>query len=362
MTEALCYIGTQGEGPGEGIVAARLDEESGALTLLGCVAEEERPTFTLPDQSRPLLFAVSEVGNRDDRHGAIMSYRIVDRAGTLAPIGRRRTGGGPTHLTQSANGEMLYCANFGGPEAVALPVEPTGALAPISAVQVTEGTGPHKRQSVPHPHGVTLDPTGRFLLVPDMGADRLYVYRVAGTGLTPADPPYLTLPAGCGPRFVLFGPDGRHAYLVGELSAELFQLDWDGAGGLSIAARLAMDPAEADHPPGAAAFGLSGDGRFLYVSNRGSHAMHVYGLDAETGAMDCIQTISAGGEKPWGLGISPSGRWMLVANQASGTVTCLAIDQHSGRLSSGPGQLQIKAPTSVSFLPRALFDRLAENG
>ena len=171
----LFFIGTQGEGPGQGIHAARLDPATGALTDLGCVAEEERPTFTLPDPARPLLFAVSEVGNRDPRHGAIMSYRIADRAGRLAPIGRRRTGGGPTHLDLNRSGSMLYCANFGGPQAVALPVSPDGALAPISAVLVTEGAGPHKRQSVPHPHGVTIDPAGQFLLVPDMGADRIFI-------------------------------------------------------------------------------------------------------------------------------------------------------------------------------------------
>ena len=358
MTNALCYIGTQGEGPGDGIYAAHLDEKTGRLTLLGCVAEEERPTFTLPDANRPLLFAVSEVGNRDDRHGAIMSYRILDQSGTLAPIGRRRTGGGPTHLTQDANGRMLYCANFGGPEAVAVPIGPDGLLAPISAVQITEGTGPHKRQTKPHPHGVTLDPSGRFLLVPDMGADRLYTYHVDGADLTPTNPPYLALPSGCGPRYVLFGADTRSVYLVGELSAEVFQLSWDGTGIMDVVATTKMDPPDANHVPGAAAFGLSSDGRHLYVSNRGSHEIHVYALDQETGAMQEIQRIEAGGEKPWGLGFSPSGRWMLVANQASDTVVTYAVDAKTGVLRPGCTSISVRMPTSVSFVPATVQENL----
>jgi 6-phosphogluconolactonase len=345
----LCFIGTQGEGPGEGINAARLDPRTGDLTDLGCVAEEERPTFTLPDPARPLLFAVSEVGNRDDRHGAIMSYRIADRRGRLAPLGRRRTGGGPTHLELSRDGGMLYCANFGGPQAVAVPVAPDGQLAPISAVQVTAGTGPHKRQTVPHPHGVTLDPSGRFLLVPDMGADRIFVYHAEGTGLAPAAPPFVGLPSGCGPRFVLFGPTGRLAYVLTELSAEIIVLDWQ-EGGLSVRGRLAIDPADAPHDRGAAAFGLSRDGRFLYASNRGTHRMQVWQIDPGTGGLSLIQQIDAGGLKPWGLCLSPCGRWMLVANQASDAVTLFHADPETGLLAETGTSLAIRLPTSVAFV------------
>lgn len=359
---ALIYIGTQGEGPGEGIHAVLLDEATGALTDLGCVAEEERPTWTLPDATRPLLFAVSEVGNRDERHGAIMSYRIADTSGRLVPLGRRRTGGGPTHLVQKETGDMLYCANFGGPEAVAVPVTADGGLAPISAVRTTEGTGPHKRQTKPHPHGVTLDPSGRFLLVPDMGADRIFVYRIEGADLTPAEPPFVSFPAGCGPRFVLFGADKRFAYMLGELSAEIFQLGWDAeTGRLTPLGALSLDPPSADHPPGAAAFGLSADGRFLYVSNRGTGDMQVYAIDPATGGLREIQRLPAGGEKPWGLGIAPGGNWLLVANQGSGTVVAFAVDPETGSLSPDGGVLEIGTPTSVAFVPTDVAEGLARS-
>lgn len=354
MTQhTLGYIGTQGEAPREGIFAFRLDETTGAMAQLGVVAEEERPTWVVSDPKRAILYSVCEVGNRDARRGTITSFAITDAMGRLQPLSRRRTGGGSTHLTLSADGTMLYCANFGGPSAVALPVDGLGRLGPISSEVITHGTGPHKRQSKPHPHGVTLDPTGRFLLVPDMGADKIFVYAVKGTELHPLSE--TTFPAGCGPRFVLFGANGRDAYMVAELSAELYHLRWDAAQGeMTHIGVTPLDPPASAHPPGAAAFGISRDGRFLYVSNRGTHTLQVYAIDPETGTLTEIQRIAAGGEKPWGLGISQSGDWLLLANQATDCVTSFRIDRDRGTLTASGHHMQIKTPTSVCFVPQAV--------
>lgn len=352
----LAFIGTQGEGPGEGIVAIHVDQNTGAMTNLGTVAEEERPTWTLPDPQKPVLYAVSEVGNRDERCGAIMSYRIADARGTLRPITRRRTSGGPTHLDMSTSGEMLYCANFGGPQAVAVRVGTDGFLDSISDVVTTTGTGPHRRQKVPHPHGVTIDPSGRFLLVPDMGADRIFVYEIDAQNLRPAKIPFLQLPAGCGPRFVLFGADGRFAYMVAELSGQVFQLGWNGEiGKCSILGHVNLDAPDATYEPGAAAFGLSADGRFLYISNRATNEICTFAIASETGALSLKQVLASGGEKPWGLGLSPCGKWMLVANQASNNVSIFQVDVQSGLLKKLEASLEIRTPTSAAFVPVAVL-------
>lgn len=346
----LGYIGTQGDAPGEGIIAFVLDETTGAMEPLGTVAEEERPTWVLADPQRPILYSVCEVGNRDERFGTITSFAITDSRGCLRPLSRRRTGGGPTHLTLSDDGTMLYCANFGGPSAVAVPVRADGQFDPISATVTTQGTGPHKRQTKPHPHGVTIDPTGQFLLVPDMGADKVFVYEIKGADLRPVSE--LACPAGCGPRFVLFGADGSDAYMVAELTAEVFHLKWDSTtGALTHNGVTKLDPPTATHAPGAAAFGISADGRFLYVSNRGTHGLHVFAIYAETGGLTEIQRLPAGGEKPWGLGISHSGNWLLLANQASDCVTSFRIDPDTGLLTDSGYQMQVKMPTSVCFVP-----------
>lgn len=359
---ALAFIGTQGEGPGEGIVAVRLDEESGALTNLGVVAEAERATWLLADPERPILYATSEVGNAGDREGAVLSFRIENRGGALRQISRTGSGGGgATHLALSRNLTSLFVANFGGGGAASVPVDPGGALLPFGSLQQTNGSGPHRRQKGPHPHGVAPDPSGGFLLVPDMGADRVFIFRLDADErrLSPAEMPYLQLPPGSGPRLLVFDRRGRFAYLLTELSAEVFVLEWDrDSGRLTQKHNVKLDRDNAEHDPSAAAIQLSPDGRHLYVSNRGDHTLRVYAIDPETGSLTEFQRVDAGGERPWSLDLSPSGRWLMVANQGSNIVSVFAVDRNSGRLSSAGQSLHVRKPVSVCYASEIVLAQL----
>lgn len=84
--------------------------------------------------------------------------------------------------------------------------------------------GPNaSRQDTAHAHGVYLDPTGRFVLVPDLGADLVRIFEITQTGhLSPVQP--LETSPGLGPRHLAFwmprgaAPgDDLYMYLVSEL-------------------------------------------------------------------------------------------------------------------------------------------------
>ncbi len=76
------------------------------------------------------------------------------------------------------------------------------------------------RQEVPHPHEAILDPTGQFLIVPDLGADLVRIFHVNATSLkwTPVAP--IVAPPGSGPRHAAFivAGDKTLLYLVSELA------------------------------------------------------------------------------------------------------------------------------------------------
>lgn len=76
------------------------------------------------------------------------------------------------------------------------------------------------RQNAPHPHQALLDPTGKFILVPDLGADKIYVYAVAEDSLRLTALPPIVVKDGSGPRHVAFAfRDGKtFMYLVTELA------------------------------------------------------------------------------------------------------------------------------------------------
>lgn len=346
----LAFIGTQASA----IFAARLDASRNSLKMLGCVAEIPRPTFVLTDPHREILYAVSEIGNAGDAIGSVFSFAIEGSDGMLRLLSQQSSGGGgPTHLVLDATGQTLFAANFGGGEVSAFPVSREGILAPACSVQVNAGSGPHRRQKNAHAHGVTLDPSQRYLLVPDMGADQIFIHRydAVSHSISPAEAAFAT-PPGSGPRLILFGADGKFAYLLTELSAELYIFKWYAdTGRLDLIGTSPLDAPGLQPQPSAAALAISPDGGLLYASNRTTDTIETYAIAPQSGALIHRQSVAAGGGKPWCVEISPDGRFLAVTNQASDSVQLFAMDAASGALSPVGEAMGVPMPTSIAFVP-----------
>lgn len=74
------------------------------------------------------------------------------------------------------------------------------------------GTNP-ARQDAPHPHQTILDPTGNYIIVPDLGADLVRVFHIEKTTnkLIPVTPIQAVL--GTGPRHARFLVTENATYL-----------------------------------------------------------------------------------------------------------------------------------------------------
>jgi len=353
--ETLVYVGTQGTEPGQGVFAARLDARTGRLTPLGLAVELQRPTWLAAHPALPVLYAVSEVGNDGKSQGSVHTLRADPATGRLTPTDSAPSGGGgPTHLALDTASKTMLVANYGTGQVAALPVLADATLGPPASVQANQGSGPNPRQKGPHAHGAVLDPSRRFVLVADLGADRVFVYRYdrAGHQLSPAPTPFEALPPGTGPRHLAFHPNGRLAFLISELVPELRAYRWDARHGrLSLVQTLSLvgDPTKASVAKGAE-LAVSRDGRFVYTSVRGEDVLVVHAVEPRTGRLTEIQRLPAGGQAPWSFAIDPSGRWMLVANQGSGAVVVFARDPVSGRLSATSESMAVTKPTSIAYL------------
>jgi 6-phosphogluconolactonase len=348
----LVYVGSQGNQ----LRALRFDADSGKLSVIGPVAEGLRPTWTVAHPQLPVLYATDD---QPGKEGAVVAFAIDRTTGALRKLNDAPSGGnGATYLWldapatdghASAAGTLLV-ANFGGGSAASIAVRADGSLGGLASTIKATGSGPHRRQASPHAHSAAVDPSGRYALVPDLGADRVFIYaldRANHTLAGDASRAYVA-PPGSGPRHLVFSADGRFVWLLNELTAEVTTLRWDAQQGqLTPVQTQHTSSASFDGTRSGAEIRLSPDGHYLYVEDRGERSLVTYRVNANTGELSFVQRIATGGEVPWAMSIHPSGKWLLVAHQRSNSVNVFSIDKSTGLLADTG--ISAEAPTAVSI-------------
>lgn len=333
---------------GEGIHVFDYDERTGGLRPEGVAREVDSPAFLCLSPDGRFLYAASEVPGRDE--GVIGSYAVSPADGALTLLGFQFMGGAwASYVTMDGAGRAVLTADYGLGRVAMLPVRPDGSLGPVSSRHQLEGSGPIVgRQEGPHTHCIVVSPNGRFAFAADLGADRVFGYRLdpEGRGLVPHEA--LELRAGSGPRHLAFAPDGRHAYLVGELDSTITTLACDPeAGRLSVVAVHPLLPDDFGGESLAADIHLHPSGRFLYASNRGHDSIAVFTVRPD-GGLEPLGHRATEGATPRNFAISPDGRFLLVGHQDSDTIVTMPIDPDSGLL--GPTAEVTETPTPVCLV------------
>ncbi|MCX4911661.1 lactonase family protein [Streptomyces sp. NBC_00878] len=346
----LLYVGTWGAGQ---VHALRFDPARAAMTPVGPVAQATS-NWVLAHPTRPVLYvAGGEPG------GIIRVFRIDNASAALEQFGEIATEstpvGGLSYMAVDAASKTLLAADFAAGTAVSVPIGKDGGLGAVASRVQDTGSGPHPRQQGPHAHHVVTDPSGRFALVADFGADRVFVYhfdratRALSAGTPDGPRTYATAP-GSGPRRLAFHPSGRTVYLLNELTADIQALDWNAADG--VLTHLQSLPTDAPGHTGttsAAELAISRDGRFVYTSNRGENTLVVFSTDRSTGLLTQVQRIPCAGVTPWSFTLHPGGRWLFVANQASNTVNLFSVDPRTGQLADTGTSVPVPKPDCITF-------------
>jgi 6-phosphogluconolactonase len=343
----LVYVGSQDHQ----IQALRLDTHSGKLTLIGKVADGIRPTWVTAHPRLPVLYAVDDDSAKE---GSVTAFSVNRDTGALSKVDDVATKGkGTTNLYLDVPSMTLLAANYNSGSVSSIAVNEDGSLGALASTVSETGSGPNKRQASAHAHNAVVDPSGRYVLVPDLGADRIFVYGFdrATHALSPLNQGTFVAPAGSGPRHLVFGADGRFVYLITELSAEVMVFRWDASQGrLTQVQSVPISSVEFQGVKSGAEIVMSRDGRFVYVENRGENQMIVYRVDRDSGELDEVQRIASGGEKPWGFAIDASGTWLVVANQQDGKVAAFRIDPSTGKLTDSGQSVKADKPVAIAFI------------
>jgi 6-phosphogluconolactonase len=326
---ALAYVGSFTSSGGRGITVAAVDPDTGALTRLTAVDAVADPSFLTLSGDAATLYCVSET---PDGAVAAFALRNPDAPELLARVASR--GSVPTHLSLALGGRALLVANYGSGTVSVLPVLDGGAggggIGAAADVVHHHGSGPVPgRQESPHAHQVLPDPTGRWVLAVDLGADTVYVYALDPSALRLRPHASLRLRAGIGPRHLVFHPYGRVVYLVNELSPVLSVCRWDGgAGRLEEVDQVTLAAPGAEGPEYPSNAVVSPDGRFVHAAVRGSDTLAVLAADETGEVLEPVTTVPCGGG--WPRHLAAAGGRLYVSNERSGTVAWFDVDPRTG--------------------------------
>lgn len=349
MSAYHLLVGTYTQGQSEGIHRYRFDAAGGTCREEGVTTTPSPSYLALSDDQR-FVFAVNEIGG--DRAGEVSAFCFYPHSGELTFINKVSSqGADPCYVSVSPDGRYLFVANYSGGSLAVVPVDGDGRL--NAAVQVIAFEGGSRvdpeRQEAAHIHSTIVSPDGRYLFVCDLGNDRLYRFTISDDAQRPLDEASLVqrpVAAGKGPRLMRFDPNGRFAYLIGELDGEIDVLAY-ADGELTEVQSVNMAPEGGDGVKhGGAEVQVSPDGRFLYASNRGSQdEIVIYAIDRHSGALTPVGRTPTQGHTPRHFTIDPSGRYLLVGNQDSGHIAVFARDAESGLLTPTAERIEVDDPS-----------------
>jgi 6-phosphogluconolactonase len=353
-TKTRVYISTYTESGDDGIYLAELDYVTGDLQRVRLAVAAKKASFLALHPNRRYLYATCEVDEyHDSKRGAVSAFKIDPPTGNLTLLNHQpSTGEGPHYLSLDREGKYALVANYHAGSVAALPIRADGTLGKATSAVRHRGSSVIKnRQAGPHPHGIDVDPSNRFVFVPDLGLDKVMAYRFDDAGkLTPNHPSALATSPGSGPRHIAFHPNRNWAYIIHELDSTVTALTYDAEAGV-----LTCSDTVSTLPAGAAKNNITGEiaihpnGKYLYASNRGHNSIALFAIDQISGRIVSIGHYPARGDNPRNFAIDPTGKFLLSANLGSDSVTVLQIDLGNGSLSPTAHAVNIVQPYCIKF-------------
>jgi 6-phosphogluconolactonase len=354
----IVYVGTYtGEDTkSKGIYAFRYDAATAQVTPLGLAAESTNPSFVAVHPNGKFLYAVNELGNyKGPNSGGVSAFSIDRTTGKLTLLNELPSrGADPCYITVDKTGKFVLVANYTGGSVIVYPILDDGRLGEASAFVQHTGHGPNaERQEGPHAHSIDLSPDNRFAFVDDLGLDELLVYKfdAAKGSLTPNDPPFAKLDPGAGPRHFALRPDGKFAYVVTEIGRSVTVFSNDASSGtLQRLQTLTTLPKDFTGRNDDAEIEVLPSGRFLYASNRGHESIAVFAIDSAKGTLTTVEIASTQGKEPRSFEIDPTGTLLFAANQKSDNIVIFKIDAKTGKLAPTGKVLDVGSPVCVKFV------------
>ena len=323
----------------KGIYTANVEKNEDDIKLVDVknIVEIDRPTYF--QLVGDLLFTIIQNGDQS----GIATYRIKDgKAKQLDTYFHE--GAAPCYISVDSQKHLVFTANYHLATINVFSYDENGKLTFITN-DTHEGHGPRAEQDQAHPHFFDETPAGNLVSC-YLGIDAVDFYKLDGDKLKHLA--RYQMENGFGTRHLVFSPDGKTMYIVGELSsqvnvARLNENTWKFE---DVATYKTIPDDFSDHN-GAAAIRISKDGKFIYISNRGHDSITVFKV-LDDGKLELVQRISVFGSFPRDFNWDKDEKYLVVANQNTNNATLYRRNSETGNLT--PIQKDIPVPEATRVL------------
>ena len=347
--EHYLLVGTYDSPRSEGIHVYRFNHEGVATEISH--TRVPNPSYLTTSADGRFVYAVLE--NADNGNGGeVASFSFNKTTGELTLLNRQRSGGDhPCYIEIDKTGKWVFVANYSSGTLAVLPVRNDGSLGEAGTIIRHEGSGPDStRQKSPHVHSTVISADNKWLLVSDLGTDKMMIYGFdAKTGsLSPATKPSVSW-LRAGPRHIVFHPTNRYAYMIGELTGVIIAYHY--SNGTLDPFQKAVTLENGDQRfPGSADICVSPDGKFLYASNRGEiNSIAIFRI-GKKGSLTPVAYQSTLGKTPRNFNFDPSGKFLLAANQNSDEIVVFNRNNKSGLLTDTGKRIAIGKPVCIKWI------------
>lgn len=347
------FVGSYTESkPDTGIYVYSFNVKSGVVKQTGIVEHIINPSYLALSPDGQFLYACADTQLPDT--GSVMSFKVDAKNGKLMLINRQPSeGDNPVYVAVHHNNKFLINANYTGGSVSAYRMNANGSLQPASQVIPFEGSSiVHSRQEKAHIHAAVFSPQFDYVFLPDLGSDKIRVFRFDTTKTEPLIPVKamdVTTVPGSGPRHFTFHPNGKYAYCIEELSGMVVAYAYKD-GKLDSLQRI-LGYSKVQDSYGGADIHLSPDGRFLYSSNRweDENTIAIFAVDEQTGMLTLVGHQKTYGDHPRNFTIDPTGKYLLVANMLTNNIVIFKRNVKTGLLKKMKREIRVAAPSCLQM-------------
>jgi 6-phosphogluconolactonase len=337
-------------GKGKGIYFFDFNSTKGQLELVEIIPALN-PSYLIVSKDKNYLFTVEEIAIEESPK--IRSFKIESDGNNsfLTLISEQNLPGAyACHLTLSNSQTHLIVACYMSGNAIVYPLGDNGRILPFTQDIQHEGKGPNlMRQEAAHTHMIyAFGSNGIFIVDLSLDLAKAYILESSSRQFIETPEFDISISKGAGARHMALHPNGNIAFVLSELTAELysFKLFDNKFKPLEVLPTL---PNDFDKIPSGAAIRMHPNGNFLYVSNRGADSITIFQFDIESEKLLFLCCEPSGGKTPREINIDPTGQWLLVANQDSDNIVVFSINQKTGLLRNHSVNNELKSPSCIQF-------------